>query len=165
MNRINLTESEIKAQVARIQREYDYDADAGLLVNKRRGKAVKGVKHTGTKYWRFGFRNKGKMKFLLYHGAVWAWHHGRLPKGQIDHIDGDEQNNRIENLREVNGHENQMNTLHDWQPNEVTGLPGVSPDKGLYQTKIHGKNCRFADPCMAFYHATMCGKRYRLSEK
>ncbi len=165
MNRINLTESEIAEQVARIQREYDYDADAGLLVNKRRGKAVKGSRHTGTKYKRFWFWNKNKRMSMNYHGAVWAWHHGRLPEGEIDHIDGNERNNRIENLREVSGHENQMNTLHDWQPNEVTGLPGVSPNNGLYQTKIHGKNCCFADPCMAFYHATMCGKRYRLSEK
>ncbi len=165
MNRINLTESEIAEQVARIQRDYDYDADAGLLVNKRRGKAVKGTKVCSKKYLHFWFRNKGERKRLLYHSVVWAWHHGRLPEGQIDHIDGNERNNCIENLREVNGHENQMNTLHDWQPNEVTGLPGVSPNNGLYQTKIHGKNCRFADPCMAFYHATMCGKRYRLSEK
>ena len=165
MNRINLTESEIAEQVARIQKKYDYDADTGLLVNKRRGKAVKGTKHTGTKYWRFDFKYYGRSKHLFYHLAVWAWHHGRLPEGQIDHIDGNERNNCIENLREVNGHENQMNTLHDWQPNEVTGLPGVSPDKGLYQTRIHGKKYHFADPYMAFYHATMCGKRYRLSEK
>lgn len=161
MNRINLTESEIKAQVARIQRDYDYDADAGLLVNKRRGKAVKGSRHGGTKYWRFDFNYYGRSKHLLYHLAVWAWHHGRLPEGQIDHIDGNERNNCIENLREVSNGENQMNTLHDWQPNEVSGLPGVSPNNGLYQTKIHGKNCHFVDPCMAFYHATMCGKRYK----
>ena len=161
MNRINLTESEIAEQVARIQRDYDYDADAGLLVNKRRGKAAKGTKHTGTKYWRFDFKYYGRSKHLFYHLAVWAWHHGRLPEGQIDHIDGNERNNCIENLREVSNGENQLNTLHNWQPNAVTGLPGVSPNNGLYQTKIHGKNCRFADPCMAFYHATMCGKRYK----
>ena len=161
MNRINLTESELAEQVARIQSKYDYDAAQGLLVNKRTGKAVKGAKVCSTKYLRFGFRNKGKMKFLSYHLAVWAWHHGRLPKGQIDHIDGNEQNNRIENLREVSSHENQMNMLHKWLPNEVTGLPGVSTNANRYQTKIHGKTHYFHDKYEAFYHATMCGKRYK----
>ena len=161
MNRINLTESELAEQVARIQRVYDYDAAQGLLVNRRTGKAVKGAKVCSTKYLRFGFRNKGKMKFLSYHLAVWAWHHGRLPKGQIDHIDGNERNNRIENLREVSGHENRMNSLYEWRPNPVTGLPGVSFDKGSYRTGIHGEVFRFHDKYEAFYHATMCGKTYK----
>ncbi len=160
MNRINLTESEIAEQVARIQREYDYDADAGLLVNKRRGKAVKGVKHTGTKYQCFGFRNKGKMKFLLYHGAVWAWHHGRLPKGQIDHIDGDEQNNRIENLREVSGHENQLNTLHKWRPNAVTGLPGVSKLINGFNVWTFGKRFFYHDKFEAFFFMILLGRMF-----
>ena len=161
MNRINLTESELAEQVARIQRVYDYDATLGLLVNKRTGKAVKGSKVCSTKYLRFWFRNKGEYKHLLYHSAVWAWHHGRFPEGLIDHIDGNERNNRIENLREVTGHENKLNTLLDWNPNAQTGLPGVSPCMRVYQTTIHGKKSYFADPYMAFYHATMCGKRYK----
>ena len=98
---------------------------------------------------------------MLYHSAVWAWHHGRLPEKQIDHIDGNEQNNRIENLREVSSGENKLNTLLDWNPNMQTGLPGVSPNANRYQTKIHGKVFRFHDKYEAFYHATMCGKTYK----
>ena len=161
MNRINLTESELAEQVARIQSKYDYDAAQGLLVNRRTGKAVKGSKVGTTKYLYIWFWNKGEHKHLLYHLAVWAWHHGRLPKEQIDHIDGNERNNRIENLREVTGHENNMNMLHDWRPNPSTGLPGVSPCMCVYQTTIHGKKSYFADPYMAFYYATMCGKTYK----
>ena len=161
MNRINLTESELAEQVARIQRDYGYDAAQGLLVNKRTGKAVKGSKVGRTKYLYFWFRNKGKRKHLLYHWAVWAWHHGRLPKEQIDHIDGNERNNRIENLREVTGHENQLNTLLDWNPNMQTGLPGVSPNGNRYQTKIHGKMHSFNDMYEAFAFKILLGQMFQ----
>jgi hypothetical protein len=35
------------------------------------------------------------------HRIIWAMVHGEWPQGDIDHIDGDAANNRIENLREV----------------------------------------------------------------
>ena len=160
MNRINLTESELAELVAHIQRDYDYDADAGLLVNKRRGKAVKGTKHTGTKYWRFDFWINGRKKNMNYHSAVWAWHHGRLPKGQIDHIDGDGQNNRIENLREVSGHENQLNTLHKWRPNAVTGLPGVSKLINGFNVWTFGKKFFYHDKFEAFFFMILLGRMF-----
>lgn len=38
---------------------------------------------------------------LRKHRVVWAICHGSWPVGEIDHIDGDGMNNRIENLRDV----------------------------------------------------------------
>ena len=160
MNRINLTESELAEQVARIQSKYDYDAAQGLLVNKRTGKAVKGKKHSRKKYLCFSFRNKGKMKFLLYHLAVWAWHHGRLPKEQIDHIDGNERNNRIENLREVTGHENRLNSLYKWLPNAKTGVPGVCKSTNNYKVSIFGKAFFYRDKFEAFFFMVLLGRMF-----
>ena len=44
MNKINLSDGELAVLATRIQRNYDYDDRLGLLVNKRTGKVVKGVK-------------------------------------------------------------------------------------------------------------------------
>jgi hypothetical protein len=162
MNRINLSESELAALAARIQRNYDYDPERGLLVNKKTGRAVRGVaRDKKNRYISFAFKHFGMVRFINYHAAVWVWHHGRFPKKQIDHVNGVETDNRIENLREVSGSENKLNMLHDWQPNRDTGLPGVCPHGRGYTNKIHGKNFHFRDPFEAFFHATLCGKLYK----
>lgn len=45
----------------------------------------------------------------LVHRLVFAMHHGYMPKN-VDHIDGDRTNNRIENLREASDSENLCNS-------------------------------------------------------
>ena len=160
MNRINMTDGELAVLAARIQQNYDYDDQLGLLVNKRTGKVVKGGKRDKRGYRCFDFWYCGKVRHLLMHRAVWAWHSG-FPAMEIDHINGDKTDNRIENLREVSDHENKLNTMHDWKPNKETGLPSISPLGNKYQTRIHGKNIYFDDAFEAFFHATMCGKRYK----
>ena len=44
------------------------------------------------------------------HRAAFACVHGRWPAGEIDHINRDKSDNRIENLREVSHRENRLNT-------------------------------------------------------
>ena len=161
MNRINLSDGELAVLATRIQRNYDYDDRLGLLVNKRTGKVVKGVKRNKRGYRGFDFWYCGKVKHMKMHRAIWVWHYGCFPMMEIDHINGNKADNRIENLREVSDHENKLNIMHDWKPNKDTGLPGVSPIDNKYQTMIHGKKSYFDDAFEAFFHATMCGKRYK----
>ena len=104
----------------------------------------------------------GRRTVIGMHRAVWAWHYGRFPDRQLDHINDNPTDNRIENLREVSGSENMLNMLHDWRPNRDTGLPGVSPNGNRqYKTRMHGKFFHFHDPFEAFFHATLCGKLYK----
>jgi hypothetical protein len=45
----------------------------------------------------------------LTHRIIWLFEKGAWPKDQIDHINGDRTDNRIENLREVSNAENARN--------------------------------------------------------
>lgn len=64
----------------------------------------------------------------LVHRIIYYMVHGSIDDGmQVDHIDRDKTNNRIENLRLVTNTENQHNrNLHR---NNVSGKSGVSYDK------------------------------------
>lgn len=60
---------------------------------------------------------------LRAHRVIWAMTYGYWPKNQIDHIDGDRSNNRIENLREATNQENRINTGK--RSNNKSGYKGV----------------------------------------
>ena len=163
MNKKQLTDAEQQELLQRMKKNYTYDAKSGRLTSSRLGRAVRGKK-LSKGYLCVGCRIDKKLVFVSLHHAVWAVCKGRWPVQQIDHVNGNKHDNSIENLREVSGSENKMNMLHPWKLNAGTGLPGVSPNGRRYQTKIHGKVYCFSDPYEAFYHATMCGKRYKNEE-
>jgi hypothetical protein len=49
-------------------------------------------------------------KLILLHRAIWIYHNGEIPEGMdIDHVDGDRANNRIENIRLASRSQNLMN--------------------------------------------------------
>ena len=145
----------------RMKKNYTYDAATGRLTSSRLGKAIRGKKRNKEGYLCVHCSLGKKQVYVYLHHAVWAVCKGRFPERQIDHVNGNKHDNRIENLREVSQSENRLNTLLAWKPNDVTGVPGVSHDKGMYQTNICGKKYHFHDPNEAFFYATMCGKRYR----
>ena len=58
------------------------------------------------KYYKVGINNKG----VQLHRVIWEMHNGAIPKGlEIDHINRDRADNRIENLRAVTRSVNQHN--------------------------------------------------------
>ena len=163
MNRTRLSDSELAALAARIQRDYDYDDHSGKLVNKRTGKVVRGTFRNASKkkYRSFDFRFGGEVKHLNYHWAVWAWHNGCFPTMQIDHINGNGFDNRIGNLREVTQSENMRNQYRPWKPNAKSGLPGVYKNGSGYRIKIAQYHYHFRDRFEAFYHLTLLGRRFK----
>lgn len=68
----------------------------------------------------------GGINYKIYtaHRVAWLLYYGHWPSGEIDHINGNKADNRIENLRDVDKSTNQRNTKI--QHNNKSGKSGVS---------------------------------------
>jgi hypothetical protein len=117
--------------------------DDGTLIRKvniqsmaRKGDAAGSVGGDG--YTRISIDYK---RYLL-HRLIFLYHYGYLTHGlQIDHIDADKSNNRIDNLREVTGSQNMYNSKI--RSNNKSGVKGVywneARRKWYPQIKVNGK--------------------------
>ena len=82
----------------------------------------------------------GKRKLVMEHRVIFLWHHGYLPD-EIDHIDRNKSNSRIENLRAVTHRQNMRNSSA--RKNNVSGVKGVSwhknTGKWIVQLGVNGR--------------------------
>lgn len=100
-----------------------YDGDTGKLFWRHRD--IKWFK-TYRSFCSWNAKNAGKVAlsavgsegylkgtvlgiWVRAHRVAWAIHSGKWPKDQIDHINGEVQDNRLENLREANQEQNSRN--------------------------------------------------------
>lgn len=72
-------------------------------------------------------------KHHYVHVLIWIWHFGK-PKTRLDHINGNKQDNRIENLREATPSTNAANSKK--RIHNTSGWKGVSWCHGKWQAKI-----------------------------
>ena len=149
-----MTDAEV---LAYLKKHYTYDPRLGKLVRKETGRVAMGT-NKGC-YMSLDIWTGTKVMHFFYHRAVWAVVHGRLPT-QIDHINGNPYDNRIENLREVTPSQNCMNRIYPWQPNAQTGLPGIEKSGLKYRTRVMGKRISFYNKHEAFVMGVLCGKMY-----
>lgn len=83
-----------------------------------------------------GYRRIGiARKYYMEHRLAWLYVYGEWPKEQIDHIDNDRSNNRIENLRDVNQSINQHNQIRAHSHNH-NGYLGVHPHRDKFRARI-----------------------------
>ncbi|CAB4152509.1 putative NHN endonuclease [uncultured Caudovirales phage] len=74
-----------------------------------------------------------KRKQYKVHRIIYELHHGYCPKF-IDHINGDNSDNRIENLRAATRNQNGYNTKLNI--NSTTGIKGVRLDKNTKKYRV-----------------------------
>jgi hypothetical protein len=105
---------------------FSYDADAGRLIWKKRSgnKATAGVvagnkQRNGYRYIEF------QGKAYREHRLVWAICKGEIAFGDLDHINGVRDDNRIENLRDIGRSGNAQNERKARKSNRSTGVLGV----------------------------------------
>jgi hypothetical protein len=124
------TKSEIEGGLTqeKAQELWDYDEDSGVFVwrRQRNSRAPQGVE-AGSLDKADGYRliRYNRLKYRA-HRLAWFYTYGVWPKDQIDHINGDKDDNRLCNLREADASLNARNRR--LQSNSKSGVMGVYYD-------------------------------------
>lgn len=122
----------IEQELMRVLR---YEPDTGLLYwTDLAHKSVKGRK-AGTPHTTGYIVVMYHGQFFKAHRIAWLLTHGEWPKQSIDHIDGDKTNNRISNLRDVDGTTNEQNK-EKARIDSQSGLIGASPYRKRWKAQI-----------------------------
>ena len=154
----DLNDEERKAFEEHLLSTYRYDAATGKLINRKRNREYPGViKKNGYVYVKVFFQ--GERFHLRKHRLVFFLVHRRFPK-EIDHLNGIKTDNRIENLREVNRSENELNKPRRWKKNPDSGLPGIHKKGRAFETWFRSRLLYSSIPEMLFFHLTLLGRRY-----
>ena len=125
---------------------FEYDPNTGNFVR------LKGVQRSkkgsiagsydyrkyGSPYWTITINGT----YCMAHRLAWLYMYGYNPDGQIDHIDGNPLNNRIDNLRVVSSLQNCMNKRR--YSSNTSGVNGVSWDskKNKWEVQIMDKKVK-----------------------
>jgi hypothetical protein len=96
---------------------FTYDPESGEIKRIKGGRAFVSLDSHGY------LQGRVNGVLVLAHRAAWALHYGTWPDGQIDHINGQRDDNRLENLRIVSATDNARNAKV--RSDSSTGHPGV----------------------------------------
>lgn len=120
--------------------QYNYNPQTGILIRLFKTHHSQKINvPLGLHGGRSCYIRIGGIKKELTHW-IWFYQTGQFPTQVIDHIDGNKQNNKWENLRQVSQAIN-LSNKHYPQTNNKSGYLGVSAHQGKYKArlKINGK--------------------------
>jgi len=122
----------------------NYDQDTGIFTWKvSPARQVSSGDIAGTKRKDGYIQIKVDNELILSHRLAWIYMYGYLPK-YIDHINGQRDDNRIINIREVSNQQNSLNSKIS--KNNTSGIKGVywdkSRNKWVAKLFVNGK-CKF----------------------
>lgn len=128
-----------------VREKYDYNPETGVFVfraGKKAGMACGAIHPDG--YLLIAVKNKCQRA----HRMAWLHVHGEHPPGEIDHINGVRDDNRIANLR-VTTRRGNMRNLHAPKKNSRCSSIGVSyrPKTGQYVARIQTDSGRLYLGC------------------
>ena len=138
---------------------YRYDAATGKLINKKWNREYPGMIDKSKGYVYVWVYFQGERFKLWKHRLVFFLVRRRFPM-EIYHINGIKTDNRIENLREVNGSENCLNRDCRWVKNPDSGLPGIHKRRRGFRTIFRQRELLSSIPEMLFFHLTLLGRRF-----
>lgn len=123
----------------RLQELFRYDPEIGRLIwiATKSNRAVAGTEAGGFNPGN-GYRYVGvDGSRYLEHRLIWLAVHGVWPSLQIDHINGNKIDNRLENLREATPSQNQAN----WPipKNNTSGFKGAARFRDKWRAAIQHK--------------------------
>ncbi|WP_454731480.1 MULTISPECIES: HNH endonuclease [Cupriavidus] len=125
------------AEIDAIRRTLRYEPGTGRLIRLKRCGAYRAGTVAGTRHCHGYVQVSFRGRFYLAHRLAWVLTYGEWPAMEIDHINGDKQDNRLANLRLVTRAMNQQNHRRARKDNHSCGLLGASNTKsGRWQSKI-----------------------------
>ena len=144
-----------KELIEYIKKHYIYRPLTGEICN-RKWRVLKGYRRGG--YKRLTFRIGKRRCGIDMHRVAWVLAYGRFPK-QIDHINGDPLDNRLENLREVEPRENCANRVFGWKRTEGK-LPGGYDVKDCFLFEVRDKQYKSANAHACFHDLVLLGRMF-----
>lgn len=129
------------AKCAYIRRHISYDPKTGEITRKGKRKGDGHINRDGYLVYKVGGES------FLAHRLAWFLHYGKFPDVELDHINRNRTDNRIDNLRLADRFINTRNSNRP--PNPKTGFRGIYEDtytRGLkkkYTLRYLGKHYRF----------------------
>lgn len=143
-----------------ILKHYTYDMETSQIRNRITKKALSPcVKAKG--YLQVCLTLNGKYKSMTVHRLAWFLIHHAWPNGEIDHIDGNRQNNRIDNLRVVSRKENNAFRIYKWPVMDEKPPVQLIQNRNFYSTRIQSSRVSYFDAYGLFFYAILLGKRYK----